>query len=97
MSKVLKKELAIILLFVLLSVLYEIVTFSFLGFGASPKYILFNVAFWVGFSLFLFIFPNKIKIVLSLVVLLLQGIIGGLMQVYIIQMVMYLIWRRSIN
>jgi len=77
MSKVLKKELAIILLFVLLSVLYEIVTFSFLGFGASPKYILFNVAFWVGFSLFLFIFPNKIKIVLSLVVLLLQGIIGG--------------------
>ena len=76
-SRALKKDFAIILFFVLISVVYEIVTFSFLGFGSSPKYILFDIAFWVAFSLFLFLCPNKLKIILCLIMLFIQGVIGG--------------------
>ena len=77
MSKSLRKDLYIILLFLLSSVILEVVTFSFLGFGFSPKYIGFNIAFWVFFSMFILIFPNILKIIFCIIILLLQTIIGG--------------------
>ena len=77
MSKSLRKDLYIILLFLLSSVILEVVTFSFLGFGFSPKYIGFIIAFWVFFSMFILIFPNILKIIFCIIILLLQTIIGG--------------------
>ena len=72
MSKSLRKDILILLIYILSSTIIEITTFYFLGFGSSPKYIGFNLAFLIGSAMFMFLLPNLFKIIVSSIILLLQ-------------------------
>lgn len=58
--------------FLLSSILLETITFLRLGFGCAPKYIGFNVVFWVSVVLFFAAFPAIVKVVGFSIILILQ-------------------------
>lgn len=63
--------------FLLSSILVETFTLNRLGLGGSPEYILFDVVFWVGISIFFSAFPAVFKIIGFSLILLIQFIISG--------------------